>query len=276
MTPVEIAPELYDPAIARNSLIIYDTVVEALAFAEVVLRFLEELVADSFEAGDDPTYEYVYFVAETFGIASLTEGNRAGNRFLNETIEFEDVIPWTYMFAGEFVGFDEAVSIQFLDTIHEALDVYDWADGFWEEVFLDAIELTEETAISIIETLEEAFGLEEPYLWDGHELIEDEFAIDADEPWDNHELAEEYLYPDDEVAQGVGLKVEDVIGIAEDHHDGWWVDLPTDYTMIADSVLTQHWRYETMFGMVVSSWQEAPIEQTGNDGSHTGDNPWGA
>jgi hypothetical protein len=120
------------------------------------------------------------------------------------------------------------------------------------------------------------FGLEEPYLWDNHELIEDEIAIDADEPWDNHELLEEYLYPDDFTQNGVGLIAEDVMGIAEDHHDGYWVELSMGSTTIVDSVLTQHWRYETMFGMVINSWEVAPIEQTGSDGDHTGDNPWGA
>ena len=33
---------------------------------------------------------------------------------------------------------------------------------------------------------------------------------------------------------------------------------------------------EIIFGMVLDSWQVDPIEQYGNDGSHTGDNPWGA
>jgi hypothetical protein len=75
---------------------------------------------------------------------------------------------------------------------------------------------------------------------------------------------------------GVGLIAEDEFEIAEDHHDGYWVETFGDYILFADYVYTQHWRYETMFGMVVNSWQVAPIEQTGNDGNHTGDNPWGS
>jgi hypothetical protein len=44
---------------------------------------------------------------------------------------------------------------------------------------------------------------------------------------------------------------------------------------IAPSVLTQHWRYERFFGIVINSWKIEPIEQAGQDGDHTGDNPWG-
>lgn len=275
LTPIEIDPKTYDPAIFRVNIIIYDTLSELLDLSEVTHRYFEEALNETFDAADDPTFEYVWALYDSLVMESLSEGNRGGNRFLNETIEFEDVIPWTYMFAGEFIGFAEAVSIQFLDTIDEALDVYDWADGFWEEVFLDAIELTDETAISIIETLEEMFGLEEPYLWDGHELIEEELSIDADEPWDNHELLEEYLGSVDEVMNGIGLDVADGFGLEEAGY-GFWVELFNDGPALADSILTQHWRYETMFGMVVNSWQVAPVEQAGTDGSHTGDNPWGA
>jgi hypothetical protein len=275
LTPVAIAPETYDPAIVRVNLIIYDTVAEEIDLSELMHRYFEEFVDETFAARDDTGYEFVWAIYDSLVLESFTEGNRGGNRFLNETIEFEDVIPWTYLFAGEFIGFEEAVSIQFLDTIDEAIDVYDWADGFWEEVFTDAIEVTDETAISIIEILEEMFGLEEPYLWDGHELIEEELSIDADEPWDNHEILEEYLGSADEAMNGIGLDIADGFGLEETGY-GFWVELFRDGTAIVDSILTQHWRYETMFGMVVSSWQVAPVEQAGTDGNHTGDNPWGA
>jgi len=159
--------------------------------------------------------------------------------------------------------------------IDDAIDVYDWVDGFWEEVFTDVIEATDETAISVIETLEEMFGLEEPYLWDGHELIEEELSIDADEPWDNHELLEEYVGSADEAMNGIGLDIADGFGLEETGY-GFWVELFIESHAFTDSILTQHWRYETMFGIVVSSWQVGLVEQTGTDGDHTGDNPWGA
>jgi hypothetical protein len=276
LTPVIIEPETYDPAIVRISLTIYDTVSEELAFLDFTHRYFEEFVDDRFDAAADPTLEYVWAFYESLVFESLTEGNRGVNRFLNETLEFSEYLPYTVLFAGEFVGFADEIFVQYIDLIDELLDAADWADGFWEELFTDTLEATDETAIAFLMALEETFGLEEPYLWDNHELIEDEFAIDADEPWDNHELLEEYLYPDDEVVQGVGLIAEDEFSIAEDPHDGFWVELFGDYTLFADYVYTQHWRYETMFGMVVNSWQVAPVEQTGNDGDHTGDNPWGS
>ena len=86
---------------------------------------------------------------------------------------------------------------------------------------------------------------------------------------------EEYLYPDDGVSQGIGLDVADEIDMAEDHHDGWWVDQPPEQFSLADSVLTQHWRYERIFGLVITSWQVDPIEQEGTDGDHTGREPVG-
>ncbi len=276
LTPITIGPETYDPAILRVNIVITDTVNEVLDVSDMTHRYFEELVTEAFNVADDPSYQYGWAVFDGFVLESLTEGNRGGNRFLNEVLEFGDVIPWTYLFAGEFVGFAEAVFVQYIDLIDETLDSADWADGFWEELFTDAFGATDWSDISFIMTLEETFGLEEPYLWDNHELIEDEFAIDADEPWDNHELIEEYLYPDDFTQNGVGLIAEDELGIAEDHHDGYWVELFTDYTLFSDYVNTQHWRYEILFGYVVSSAQVAPIEQVGNDGNHTGDNPWGS
>ena len=226
-------------------------------------------------AGDDAGYEFVWAVYDVLLLDSFAEGNRGGNRFLNETIEFGDVIPWTYLFAGEFLGIADDAFVQYLDAIDEALGISAWAAGHWEEVFADVIDLKEESAISIIEILEEMFGLEEPYLWDGHELIEEELSIHADEPWDNHELLEEYLGSADEAMNGIGLDVADGFGLEETGY-GFWVEMFIENSSFTDGLLTQHWRYETIFGVVVSSWQVGPVEQTGTDGDHTGDNPWGA
>jgi hypothetical protein len=276
LVPVTIPPDTYDPAVIRINLVIPETIEEALTVEDFTHRYFEEFVDDRFDSADDPTFQYTWAFFEAIAFESLTEGNRGGNRFLNETLEFSEYLPYTILFAFDAIGFAEDVFVQYIDALDETLDLADWADGFWEELLTDALELTDESAIAFIAILEETFGLEEPYLWDNHELIEDEFSITPNEPWDNHELIEEYLDVDDYAQNGVGLVAEETIGIVEDHHNGNWVEQAVDTTMIVDSILTQHWRYELMFGMVVNSWQEAPVEQAGNDGNHTGDNPWGA
>jgi hypothetical protein len=276
LVPVTIDPETYDPAILRVNIIIYDTLNEAIDFSEVTHRYFEELVEETFGAANDPSYQYTWLLSDALAFESLTEGNRGGNRFLNETLEFSEYLPYTILFAGEFIGLSEEVFVQYIDLVDETLNTADWTDGYWEELFTDTLEATDDSAFAFIVTLEETFGLEEPYLWDNHELIEDEFAIDADEPWDNHELVEEYLYPDDFTQNGVGLIAEDGFGIVEDHHSGYWVELFPENVCVEDHILTQHWTYEILFGFVVNSTQVAPIEQSGNDGNHTGDNPWGS
>ena len=76
--------------------------------------------------------------------------------------------------------------------------------------------------------------------------------------------------------QGIGLNIEDGFGVQEEHFDGYLVELLGDPLDVTDSVLTQQWRYERIFGVVISSLQVDPVEQAGQDGYHTGDNPWGA
>ena len=276
LTSIEIDPLSYDPAIIRVNIIIYDTVNEALDLVDFTHRYFEELISESMGAADDPSYQYVWAVYETLGFDESSEGSRSGNRFLNETLEFSEYLPYTILFLNEALGFLEDVFVQYIDLIDETFNAVDWSSGFWEEVFTDTFAAKDSSDASFILTLEETFGLEEPYLWNGHEDVQETFAIDVSYVWDNHELADEYLYPDDEVAQGIGLSVEDEIGIAEDHHDGYWVELFPEQACIEDHILTQHWTYEFFWGLVVNSSQVSPIEQTGNDGNHTGDNPWGS
>lgn len=275
LVPVTIAPESYDPAIARTNLIIYDTIDEAIYFSEVTHRYFEELLAEALAAVDDHGYEYVWALYESLGFNEYSEGNRVGKRFINEVLEFSEYLPYTIMFAGEFIGFAEDIYVQYIDKINEAMDIADWADGFWEELFTDTFEATDWSGASFIMTLEETFGLEEPYLWDGHEDVEETLEINVTYVWDNHELMEEYLYPDDELSHGVGLNAEDGFGIAEEHHDGQWVESFPENACFEDHILTQHWRYETLFGYIISSWQVEPVEQESDDGDHTGDDTWG-
>jgi hypothetical protein len=249
---------------------------EALDLVDFTHRYFEELISESMGAADDPSYQYVWAVYETLGFGESSEGSRSGNRFLNETLEFSEYLPYTILFLNEALGFLEDVFVQYIDLIDETFNAVDWSSGFWEEVFTDTFAAKDSSDASFILTLEETFGLEEPYLWNGHEDVQETLAIDVSYVWDNHELVAEYLYPDDEVAQGIGLSVEDEIGIAEDHHDGYWVELFPEQACIEDHILTQHWTYEFFWGLVVNSSQVSPIEQTGNDGNHTGDNPWGS
>ena len=108
------------------------------------------------------------------------------------------------------------------------------------------------------------------------EDVEEILEIDVSYLWDRHELMEEYLYPDDDVIQGIGLSIADGFGVQEEHFDGYLTELLGDPVEVTDSILTQHWRYDRTFGIVTNSWQLGPIEQAGQDGDHTGDNPWGA
>jgi hypothetical protein len=92
LVPVEIAPESYDPAIARISLVIEDLVNEDLDFSEVVHRFFEEIIEETFDTADEPPYEWVFPIEESLILESLSEGNRGVLPFLEETFEFEDLV----------------------------------------------------------------------------------------------------------------------------------------------------------------------------------------
>jgi hypothetical protein len=92
LVPVEIAPESYDPAIARINLVIEDLVSEVLEFSEVVHRYFEELIDDTFDAADEPSYERVFPIEESLVIESVSEGNRGVLPFLEETFEFVDLV----------------------------------------------------------------------------------------------------------------------------------------------------------------------------------------
>jgi hypothetical protein len=173
------------------------------------------------------------------------------------------------------IRFADEIFLEWQDLVDESLVAEDWTTGFWEELFNDSIDVTDAVAAAFIERLEEMFGLEEPYVWDNHELVEEEIGINVSYVWDNHELMEEYFYPDDATSNGFGLVLEEEITLDEDHFDGWLVEQPDEHLNLAQLVLTQHWRYERFFGIVIGSWQVSPVEQEGQDGDHNGDNPWG-
>ena len=276
LKPVPIPPNSYDPAVARINIVFYETMLEAIDFYDFSHRYFEEFIYGSIGIADVPQYEYVWKLEDTLMPAEFIDLNRGCNRFLNEVIEFAEYVPYTILFANSPIYFTDAVFIQFIDAIDELIDLSDWNDGFWEELTLDGLTIEDLADAAFVLSLEDTFGLEEPYVWDNHELVEDGFSIDADEPWDNHEICEEYLHPDDATQNGVGLDVDDSLGIVETHFDGNWVEQKDENIGFAEILLTQHWRYEKMFGMVMNSWQVDPIEQYGNDGNHTGDNPWGA
>lgn len=273
----ELDPIMYGGILDRFSLVTYEVVSDVLYCIDATHRFYEDPIADGMAFEEtELSYEHTWLFTEELYWDVEVAAYNAFPRFINETLEFSESIPWTYLFAQDAIDLMDDVFIQWLDVVEDGFALDDWADGFWEELFTDEIGFADNGIFTYIELLDEMFGLEEPYLWDGHELIEEELMIDVDEPWDNHELLEETLHTDDGLAQGVGLDIDDTFGLEEDHHNGWLVEQPAVSVLLAESVRTQQWRYEKLFGMVINSWQIEPIEQVGQDGNHTGDNPWGA
>jgi hypothetical protein len=276
LTDNTIDPIMYDRNLTRFNLVNEEICSEFLGFVEFVHRFYDESATDTLSAVDnEPTYERTFKIEESLYWSPEISIWRMFHKSVNDTIEFAEEIPWIYMFAQGQIGFADEIFLEWQDLVDETIGADDWTTGFWEERFTDAIDITDFDVASYIEFLDEQFGLEEPYLWDGHEDVEETLEINVTYLWDNHELMEEYLYPDDELSHGVGLSIEEEIGLDQDHFDGWLVEEMRDPLGVADSVLTQHWRYERFFGIVISSWQVNPVEQQGTDGNHNGDNPWG-
>ena len=274
----EIDPLMYDPNLVRFSITTDEVVSEFLGLGDYTHRYFEEPILESLVLEDgEPTYQYTWKFTDGLYLNVELMVQKTFPRFINETLRFDDVVPWLYQSAVETLGFEDEIFVQWLNVVVDEITLDDWTDGFWEELFADTFDVSDEIKASFIEILEEVFGLEEPYLWDGHEDIEESLGLNVTYIWDNHELLEEYLYPDDGVTQGIGLVIEDGLGITEDHFGGNWVEAFDDHFGAEVSVLTQHWRYEVLFGLVLNSWQVEPIEQIGAiDGDHTGDNPWGA
>jgi hypothetical protein len=271
-----IDPLMLDTNLVRFNLVNEEIIGENLGFVDLTHRFYDAAVAEAlaiFEAA--PVYERTFKIAESLYLDVEEVVYRTFNKSVNSTLRLDEAIPWVFMFVQSALGISDEIFLEWQDLIAEEFAVADWNDGFWEELFTDTFDTADSVAASFIERLEETFGLEEPYLWDGHELVEEELGIDVSYLWDGHELMEEYLYPDDAVVQGIGLYAEDSFGLEEEHFDGWLVEETTDPLNFAISILTQHWRYERFFGIVIGSWQVEPVEQTGDDGNHTGDNPGG-
>lgn len=270
LEPVAIDPNMCNPRLTRFNLKFDDIVVDQIALADFSHRYFEEPVAEGIDFADFSGRDYTWFFDEELYFQEQADWIKVCTRFLVETLNFTDVIPWTYLFAGEFLAFEEAIQVDFIDTVDEAIAVADWATGFWEELFNDEFGVSDISVASFIMILDEAFGLEEPYLWDGHEDIDETLALNVTYVWDNHEIIEEYLYPDDVISQGIGLDIADGFDLTEDHHDARWVEISDDNLAATDEVLTQHWRYEFFWGYCISSWQVTPVEQAGNDGNHSG------
>lgn len=270
-------PKMYDRNLIRFNLIHQQLVSEFLGLYDFTHRWFDETIPESLVLNDSaPTYQYTWKFADGLYWSDELTVYRTLPRFINDTLSIAEDIPWAYLFAQGQIDFADEIFLQWHDAVDEELVADDWASGFWEELFTDGFHLTDKSIFSYIEMLDEMFGLEEPYLWDGHEDVEEFLGINVTYVWDNHELMEECLYPDDAASQGIGLDIADSFSVAENHHDGWWVDQSPEQFGLAVSVLNQHWRYERIFGLVISSWQVEPIEQIGSDGDHTGDNPWGA
>lgn len=272
----ELDPAMYDRNLVRFNLDHYEICSEFLGFVELVHRYFDAAVAESIGIVDSqPLYERTFKVVDSLYWAPEISLYRTFHKSLNDEIKMNEVIPWIYFFVQGQLAIEDEIFLEWQDLVAESLAAEDWSSGFWEEVFNDQIDLSGSAAASFIERLEELFGLEEPYLWNGHEDVEETMGIGVSYLRDNHELMEEYLYPGDATSNGFGLDIAEVIDFAEEHHDGWPVELLDQSLVLTESILTQHWRYERFFGIVISSWQITPVEQQGQDGNHTGDNPWG-
>ncbi len=269
-------PAMYDKNLVRFNLVFEQTVSEFLGVYDFTHRFFDELNDEALAWADsEPTYEYTWKVEDLLYWDVEMVVTRSFDKLIREELEFDEIIPWIYMFAQGQIAFADEIFMEWHDLVDDGLDAADWSDGFWEELFTDGLNVSDATAADYIMLLDETFGLEEPYLWDGHEDVEETLEINVTYVWDNHELMEEYLYPDDAISQGVGLDIEEELVLTEDHHDGNWVELHSEYVNMADSVLTQHWRYEWFMGIIISSLKIEPVEQAGNDGDKTGTYEWG-
>jgi hypothetical protein len=276
LAPCTIDPIMYDPNLVRFNLINDEVCADFLGCLDYTHRYFDCYASDTFNlAVPAPLYERTFKVVDTLYWSPEISLWRMFYKSVNDTIEFAEEIPWVFLFTQSALGIADEIFLEWQDLVAESLAIGDWTSGWWEELFTDAIDITDTAVASFIERLEETFGLEEPYLWDGHEDVEETLEINVTYVWDNHELMEEYLYPDDTLSHGMGLEVEEVIGWSEDHFDGWLVEELRPPLTLTDSILTQHWRYERFFGIVISSWQINPVEQEGQDGNHNGDNPWG-
>jgi hypothetical protein len=271
-----IDPAMYDQNLVRFNLVFEQTISEFLGFYDFTHRFFDEMNAETLTWADtEPTYQYTWKFIDSLYWGDELVVTRSFDKRIKEEIKFEEIIPWIYLFAQGQIAFTDEIFIQWHNLVEESVDAADWADGFWEELFTDGIDFSDATAAHYIERLDEMFGLEEPYLWDGHEDVEETLEINVTYVWDNHELMEEYLYPDDLISHGIGLDIEEELALAEDHHDGNWTELFPDSANMADSVLTQHWRYVWFMGIIIESLNIAPIEQAGSDGDKTGTYEWG-
>lgn len=272
----EIDPAMIDQNLVRFNLEHDEVIEEYLAFVEWAHRFYEEPVSESIAMTETQLlYEWTFKAEDQLYWSPEIAVYRTFRKSLNDQITFAEIIPWTYLFGQDTMAIADELFLQWHDQVSEEVTFADWSAGFWEELFNDAVELGDSIIASYIELLDEALGLEEPYLWDGHEDVEESLGIEVDYLWSGHELLEETLYSDDQTINAFGLDIEDGFELIEDHFDGWLVEQPSDPLGLAVSVLTQHWRYERLFGIVISSWQVSPVEQQGNDGDHTGDNPEG-
>ena len=276
----EIDPAMLDPNLVRFNLVFDQILYDGMNFNDTTHRFFEDPIEEVLSLAEtELSYQYTWHVKDSLYWDDQLDTYRTFPKFLDDTMEFEDFMPWLDSFVGEFLGFDEGIWFQWLDVIEDGFGASDWTDGFWEELFPDSMDIADEPAISFILFLDDTFGLEEPYLWDGHEDVGEVLEIGVSYLWDGHELTEEYLHPDDnvELTFFYDETLAEEMAFAEEHFDGWWAEQKDDYVDIGDSIKTQQWRYQRFWGIVINSWQVEPVEEPGAmDGDHTGDNPWGA
>jgi hypothetical protein len=168
----EIDPAMLDPNLNRFNLVFDHALYEGMHFSDTTHRFFEDPIDEALGVSDtDVQYQYTWHFEESLYFDVELSVYRTFPKFLHDEIEFDDFMPWLDSFVGEFLGLTEDIWLQWLDVVEDGFDVADWTDGFWEELFTDEIGASDAVAADFILFLEDTFGLEEPYVWNGHEDI---------------------------------------------------------------------------------------------------------
>jgi len=263
-------PDSYLPEFLRVQYVHDDLIDEQFDFLDAPERFGEELMAETFGVESDTVYQWTFPVIDNI---ALSDGESGGVKilkaYINSVLGMSDVIPWTYLFVGDQISFEETLQTTWLQVLEELLTSQDTSYHFWVEEIIDTISTTPSNTfgfnINAFDNLEMV-----DVVGTNHEFISDEIQVDSTYIFSGHELVAETLYPDDESSNGVLEAIQESINFEEDHYNGWYVANITDQFSIVDDMLTQHWSYEWLFGICLDAWQNEPIEQEGNDGDHTG------
>lgn len=276
-----INPVLLTPGLNRFNLVFQHLLTETCGISDVVHRAFEDPIYETLGLTiSGISYQYTWKFTETLYWDGEVTQKKILKHYLYEILTPTDYIPWTFLFAQDTFSLSDNIFLEWHDTIEDTFNAEIWefgarvrADGTgdWDERTSDSLSIAETAPmISWLKMLDDAFGLEEPYMWDNHELIEETIEVNVTYLWDNHELMEEYLSlleTEPILVHFHGEVVMETFGFDEDHFDGWTVEQPEINMNFADSILTMQWRHEWFYGVCTRSEQIAPIEINTQEGS---------